>query len=163
MTTATIHASCIQLNRAGEAFNAPRDAGVLILGKSGTGKSDLALRMIENGARLVADDRVELLVRGGQLMARAPQRLAGLIEVRGAGIVALPHVAEARVALAVMLEARSPARMPDAEFYAPPLAEARGKIPLLRLSAFEASAPAKIALAVAAFAQGLFREQANPD
>jgi len=163
MTIANIHASCILLNRAGDAFGAPRDAGILLLGKSGAGKSDLALRMIEGGARLVADDRVELSVREGLLIARAPPRLTGLIEVRGAGILALPYAAEARVALAVLLETRNPGRMPDSEFYVPPLADAPRKIPLLRLSAFEASSPAKIAAASAAFARGLFREQAHPD
>src|SRR5512146_1790449 len=96
-----IHASCVLLDGAAEAFGAPRDAGVLLLGESGRGKSDLALRLIERGAKLVADDRTELFVKDNALFARAPQSLAGLIEVRGAGIVALPFAAEARIALAV--------------------------------------------------------------
>jgi HPr kinase/phosphorylase len=60
---ANIHASCVVLARAGEPFGAPGDAGILILGASGSGKSDLALRLIGRGALLVADDRVEIFAR----------------------------------------------------------------------------------------------------
>ena len=85
-----IHASC-----------AARDgAGVLLLGAPGSGKSELVLRLLDHGFRLVADDRVE--VSGG--VARAPAALAGLLEVRGLGIVRLPHEAQVRLALAVTLD-----------------------------------------------------------
>ncbi|HSZ10726.1 MAG TPA: hypothetical protein VK759_01030, partial [Rhizomicrobium sp.] len=96
-----IHASCVVLGRAGTAFGAPRDAGILILGESGAGKSELVLQFIAQGAVLVADDRVELSVRGGKLIARAPKTLAGLIELRGIGVVKLPYKREARIALVV--------------------------------------------------------------
>ena len=62
----------------------------LLLGESGAGKSDLALRLIAAGAQLVADDRVELSVESNRLIARAPANLAGLIEIRNVGIIALP-------------------------------------------------------------------------
>lgn len=85
-----IHASCV--SRDG--------AGVLLLGPSGCGKSDLALQLLEYGFVLVADDRVEI----ADGMATAPQALAGLLEVRGLGILRLPHAPHARLALTVMLE-----------------------------------------------------------
>jgi HPr Serine kinase C-terminal domain len=62
--------------------------GVLLRGPSGRGKSDLALRLIDAGARLVADDQVLLQRSGMQVLARAPAVLAGLLEIRGVGIVA---------------------------------------------------------------------------
>ena len=62
--------------------------GALIEGPSGAGKSDLALRALDHGFRLVADDRVVLFPAGGRLYGKAPDTLAGLIEVRGLGVVA---------------------------------------------------------------------------
>lgn len=154
-----IHATCVLLARAGLAFAAPRSAGVLLLGKSGAGKSDLALRLIALGAQLVSDDRTELFAARGRLCARAPAALAGLIEVRGLGIVALPHAARAQLALAVSLDGAGE-RLPAREYYKPPK-DLPGRVPLLRLAPFEASAPAKIALAAAAFKHDLFRETAR--
>ncbi|MGN6514437.1 MAG: HPr kinase/phosphorylase [Rhizomicrobium sp.] len=161
-----IHASCVLLAGAAKAFGAPEDAGVLLLGESGKGKSDLALRLIERGAKLVADDRCEISAREGALYARAPQSLAGLIEVRGAGIIALPFAPEARIALAVeMMEEGYVPRLPQAERYMTPpefaLSEDE-RPPLIWLAPFEASAPAKVAIAAAAFSKALFREHRNP-
>src|SRR6266581_9597866 len=76
---------------------------VLLRGGSGSGKSDLALRLIDAGARLVADDQSELFRRGDTLIVRAPATIAGLLEVRGIGIVRLDALAEAPVALIVDL------------------------------------------------------------
>jgi HPr kinase/phosphorylase len=87
--------------------------GVLILGGSGSGKSALALALLGRGAALVADDRVELARRGGALIASAPAALAGLIEVRGVGIIRLPAAPEAVVTLAVDLDRAAAARMPQ--------------------------------------------------
>ena len=166
MVMVNIHASCIVLADAAKAFGAPEDAGILLLGENSRGKSDLALRLIERGAKLVADDRVEIFMRDRALFARAPKSLAGLIEVRGLGIVAQPFATEARVALAVetIAEGRVP-RMPQPEKYGTPpelpLKEDE-QPPLIRLSPFETSAPAKIVLAAAAFSKALFREHRNP-
>ena len=75
--------------------------GVLILGPSGSGKSDLALRLIDQGFSLVADDRVLLWTSGGRLFGRAPETLTCLIEARGVGILKAPVPDFAPVSLAV--------------------------------------------------------------
>jgi HPr Serine kinase C-terminal domain len=98
----TIHASTVAIE----------GRGVMILGASGAGKSDLALRLIDRGAMLVADDYTELSSDGGTLVASAPATIAGRIEVRGLGIVPTPHVDHVPVALAVQLGADAP-RMPE--------------------------------------------------
>ena len=79
---------------------------VLLRGPSGSGKSDLALRLIEAGGRLVSDDQTHLARRGRSLVATPPPTLAGMIEARGVGIVRLQRnqlLAQARVALLVDL------------------------------------------------------------
>lgn len=162
-TTANIHATCILLAGAGRAFGAPPGAGVLLLGRSGAGKSDLALRLIAAGAKLVSDDRTELCVSRGALWARAPRRIAGLIEVRGIGILALAHAPRAQIALVVEL-GRAP-RHPDHYAFRPPsplVLPKKGAVPLVKIAPFEASAPVKIAIAVAAYAHGLHRDDVNP-
>lgn len=136
-----IHASCVELG----------GTGVLLLGDSGSGKSDLALRLIDAGGRLVADDRADLHRDGARLIATAPAAIAGRIEVRGLGIVPVTHVARAPVALAVDLVAADKVeRMPSLQ--------SRSwlgiDIPLLALYAFEASAAAKIRLAAREAARG---------
>jgi HPr kinase/phosphorylase len=149
MKTVNIHATCLTVEKK----------GVLLLGRSGAGKSDLALRLIDDGARLVADDRVELYLARGRLKARAPKSIAGLMEVRGLGVIALPHAPATDVALAVKLGAET--RLPEAAFYAPPLAGA-APLPLITLNARLPSAPAKLRLALTAFARDLFRTDINP-
>ncbi len=160
----SIHASCIRLERAGAAFDAPAKAGVLILGESGAGKSLLALELIAAGAKLVADDRVELFVRSGRLMARAPANIAGLIEVRGLGIVEIAHVRDATVTLVVKLADAQPKRLPRHGVYEPPnsLLLSRDKWPpMLALGGSDKAAAAKVAIAVAAFTQNRFRDSAK--
>lgn len=161
---ANIHASCIRLERAGAPFDAPAKAGVLILGESGSGKSLLSLLLIAAGAKLVADDRTELFVRKGTLMARAPANVAGYIEARGVGIVEIPHVADAAIALVVKLSDTKPPRLPRHGAYEPPksLLLARDKWPpMLKLAAADQAVPAKVALAAAAFARNQFRNRAK--
>lgn len=164
MGAVIVHATCVRLNRAGAAFGAPANCGVLLLGSSGIGKSDVALRLIAMGAHLVADDRTELFVARGILCGRPADRGAGLMEVRGVGILELPYATSARIGLAVNLGGPV-LRLPEHRSYRPPrrlgLAP-RASPPLLALSAFEASTPAKIAAAAAAYALGLHREDVNP-
>jgi len=170
MATVNIHASCVVLARAAAAFDAPEDAGLLLLGESGSGKSDLALRLIERGATLVADDRVELRVHAERLIARAPDCLAGLLEVRRSGIIRLPYAAEAAIVLAIALDPPQSTvgekpRLPEPARYAPPAGLAlpqRAWPPLLSLGAFECSAPAKAILAIAAFGRQSFYDGLKP-
>lgn len=150
----SIHATCVVIGAAGEAFGIPTDAGVLLMGDSGSGKSDLALRLIAGGAILVADDRCDLFVAESDLRARAPQPLRGLLEVRGIGIVPVPFREEAGVRLVARLvlpafvtRFSAPARYrPAAELALPE----RDWPPEIEVAPFEASAAAKIVAALAA-------------
>jgi HPr kinase/phosphorylase len=122
-----MHGSCV--SRDGEA--------VLLLGPSGCGKSDLVLRLLARGFALVADDQVD--IHDG--IASCPANLAGLLEVRGVGIVRLPPHPPARLGLVVEL-GRFGDRMPDAAPH-PDLG-----LPVIRLDALAASAPERVALAL---------------
>jgi HPr kinase/phosphorylase len=121
---------------------------VLLCGVSGAGKSDLGLRLIDAGARLVADDQSELFRRGEQVLVRAPASIAGLLEVRGVGIFRLDALAEAPVALVADL-------VPTETLERLPVRQSRTilglAIPSISLAPFEASAPAKLRLALRAF------------
>ena len=120
---------------------------VLLMGPSGSGKSDLALRLMDRGAALVSDDYTVVTRVGGLLLASPPDRLAGKIEVRGIGIVAVEHCPSAPVSLILNLGS-VPDRMPDQ----PKAAEIAGLlIPALPFAPLEASAPIKVALALEAF------------
>jgi serine kinase of HPr protein (carbohydrate metabolism regulator) len=130
-----IHGTCVAVG----------GRGVLIRGRSGAGKSDLALRLIGEGARLVADDQVLVRRAAGKVIASAPKILRGLIEVRGVGIVPVPAAASATLALIVDLVAPSAvARLPE-----PAFATLAGvSIPVAKVAPFEASAPHKVLLAL---------------
>jgi hypothetical protein len=152
MKTVNIHADCVAIGTR----------GVLILGDSGAGKSDLALRLIDAGAKLVADDRTELYLARGRLCARAPKTIAGLIEVRGLGVIALPFAKNVSLDLAVKLGVPAK-RLPDAHFYAPPAPLKLVKpLPFIMLDGTAPSAPARIRIALASFAKDLFRDDFNP-
>lgn len=126
--------------------------GVLLRGPSGAGKSDLALRLIEAGARLVADDQVELSAAGPALVARAPGSIAGRMEVRGLGIVDQPMLDAVQITLVCdLVPSQAVPRLPD-----PVFAIIDGvQVPAICLSAFEASTPAKVRLAVGRVANGI--------
>jgi len=109
---ATLHASCVALAPSSGRAEAPAFAAALILGRSGAGKSSLALEMIAGGARLVADDRTRVRAGPGGLVASAPAAIAGLIEARGVGLIPLPPLAEAPVAVVVDLSRPEPERLP---------------------------------------------------
>jgi len=117
--------------------------GILLRGAPGSGKSDLALRLIALGADLVADDQVELTAGPEGLIARVPDTIAGLIEVRGLGIRSLPHQARMPVRLIVdLVAAGAVERMPEST-----VETIDGiVVPRLSLDPFELSAPLKLLL-----------------
>jgi len=128
---------------------------VLIRGPSASGKSDLALRclalapsaLLPHAAELVADDQVELRLVHGRPVARAPTPIAGLIEVRGLGILSVPFRAEAEVVLVADLVAPGQVeRYPDPS----PVTRLLGAdLAHVRIAPFEASAPVRLLLALA--------------
>jgi HPr kinase/phosphorylase len=122
-----VHASCAARN----------GDGVLLVGPPGTGKSDMVLRLLDHGFVLVADDRVEI----DGVWARAPGGLAGLLEVRGLGIVRLPHLPRAQLRLAVTLRA-DPVRLPEPARYADP------DLPSIAVDPTKPSAARVVALAL---------------
>jgi serine kinase of HPr protein (carbohydrate metabolism regulator) len=119
--------------------------GVLIEGPSGSGKSDLALRALSTGFRLVADDRAVLWAEGGRLFGRAPETLSGLLEVRGLEVVRVDPLPLCEVVLVARLGA--PERMPE-----PQWTEILGvRLPLVEVEPFTQSAPVKLSRALALF------------
>ncbi|MGQ0484492.1 MAG: HPr kinase/phosphorylase [Hyphomicrobiales bacterium] len=144
-----LHANCVAIG----------GSGVLILGKPGSGKSDLTLRLIDAAgsglgqrpikAMLVSDDQVLVKRRAGKLHASPPKAIAGLLEIRGYGIVRLPYRKSVSLALAVRL-------VPAAEIERlPGLEESRFEIagvslPLIRIDPAAASAPARLRAAISA-------------
>ena len=133
----------------GRADQSP--VAVVLRGASGSGKSDLALRLIvDHGGVLLADDRVDIAADGGHVTARAPSNLAGLLEVRGIGLLRLPAEGSAPVALVVDLVARG-----DVERLPEPASVMLCNIavPCVRLHAFDVSAPHKIIAALAVVKQ----------
>lgn len=138
---ARLHATAVAL--AGRA--------VLLTGPSGSGKSDLALRLIDAGWRLVADDQTLLCRRGEALTCRAPERLSGRLEVRGVGLLRIPAIPAAPVALLCRLvPAAAVPRLPE-----PGVEPLLGvAVPAIDLAPFESSAPIKLRLAMTRLAAG---------
>ncbi len=142
-----LHGSCLSIG----------EIGVLLLGPPGSGKSDLALRLIDQPghgisgvmkrAELVADDQVAVRLEEGRLIASAPSVLAGRVEIRGLGLVTLPYRAEVALAIAVKLAASGTIeRFPDME---KDRYEILGTpLPTVLIDAASASAPARIRAAV---------------
>jgi serine kinase of HPr protein (carbohydrate metabolism regulator) len=130
LSSETIHASCVSIN----------DRAVLIVGPSGSGKSDLALRLIDRGALLVSDDYTIVRRADGKLRAGPPPNITGLIEVRGIGLVPMPFKSDVPVALMISL-AEQVERLPDN----PGSRLLAGvAVPVAALTALEASAPVKV-------------------
>lgn len=132
------HATCILI----------KGKGVLLEGPSGAGKSDLALRLMSLGAQLVSDDYITLSKKAGALVATAPEKIAGKMEVRGLGLIDINHAREAAIDLVIDLKPRE---------HVPRLPKGNTKtlegvsIPTLTLHAFDASTPDKILLALKLF------------
>jgi HPr kinase/phosphorylase len=141
-----VHGTCVALGRR----------AALLRGPSGSGKSDLALRFLFLARRgpaaleppiLVADDRVSLRRDGERVLATAPESIRGQMEVRGVGIVGVKPAAEAEIVLIVdLVEGAEVDRLPAADLAVQLFGVS---LPLLRLAPFEASAPIKLALAIA--------------
>lgn len=125
-----MHASCA----------AREGLGILLTGAAGAGKSDLLLRLLDRGFVLVADDQVEIDASG---LARAPAALAGLLEVRGLGIMHFPYVEQARPVLVAELVPAPPERLPA------PRQDARLNLPLIAVDPRPASAAQLLSLAFA--------------
>ena len=134
LSAETIHASTVALD--GRA--------VMITGPSGSGKSDLALRMLDRGFTLVSDDQTIVKRDGDRLLATAPPSIAGKLEIRGIGIVEMEHVSDVPVALIVELTSDLQ-RLPDDTRERPILG---ARLPLITIDALTASAPSKVALAL---------------
>ncbi len=135
-----VHGSCVGIE----------GRGVLLRGPPGGCKSDLALRLIADGAVLVADDQVMLVRESGRLLASAPAAIAGRIEVRGIGILTMEYAESVALFLVVDLVAPERVeRMPEAAH----CGYLGVELPRVALAPFEASAPAKVRLAVDAAAR----------
>ncbi len=131
-----VHATCVIVS----------GRGVLLRGPSGSGKSDLALRLLDKGARLVADDQTLLSIEDGALVARAPGSLRGLLEVRGVGLIRVATLAFTPVHMVFdLVSADAVPRLPNPEATTRLLDR---DLPCWPLDPFEFSAPHKVALIV---------------
>ena len=127
------HASCVEFE----------GKGVVIFGPSGSGKSDLALRLIDAGGKLVSDDYVEIASEGDVLYAHPAPNIAGMIEVRGVGLMKLSYKKSSVLSLALeLVPERAIERLPEAKIFN----ENDAEIPLYEFDAFSVSAIAKIRL-----------------
>jgi serine kinase of HPr protein (carbohydrate metabolism regulator) len=134
LSAETVHASTVALD--GRA--------VLISGPSGSGKSDLALRLLDRGFTLVSDDQTIVRRDGDRLIATAPPTIAGKLEVRGIGIVEMERLDNVPIALIVELTSDIQ-RLPDDSRERPILVVA---LPVISIDDMTASAPSKVAVAL---------------
>jgi serine kinase of HPr protein (carbohydrate metabolism regulator) len=134
LSSETVHASTV----------ASDGRAVLISGPSGSGKSDLALRLLDRGFTLVSDDQTIVRRDGDRLVASAPPTIKGKLEIRGIGIVEMNTVDDVPVALFVELTSEI-MRLPDDRRERPVLGV---NLPLVSVDALTASAASKVALAL---------------
>jgi serine kinase of HPr protein (carbohydrate metabolism regulator) len=134
LSSETVHASTV----------ASDGRAVLISGPSGSGKSDLALRLLDRGFTLVSDDQTIVRRDGDRLVASAPPTIKGKLEIRGVGIVEMDTVDDVPVALFVELTSEI-MRLPDDRRERPVLGV---NLPLVSVDALTASAASKVALAL---------------
>ena len=148
--TTRLHGSCVSLG----------SRGVLLFGKSGSGKSDLALRLLSRGAMLVADDQVTLHVEQGYLVASVHESIRGLLEIRGVGIAKYPVATRIPVMLAVNLVPREKMEhIPAPETYS-----ALGiNIPMISIHGYDASSPDKVIAAFRALVNNTLHTGFLPD
>jgi len=132
----TVYGNCIDID----------GNGIVILGKSGMGKSDLTYRLIENyNAKLVSDDHMIITAKNNNLIARPAKSISGLIEIRNIGIIKTDHIKETKIKLVVELDDRENLeRMPEDVF----LEFGDIKIKKIKLNAFEQSTELKIITAL---------------
>jgi serine kinase of HPr protein (carbohydrate metabolism regulator) len=135
LSAETLHASTV----------ATEGRAVLITGPSGSGKSDLALRLLDRGFTLVSDDQTVVKRDGDRLLASPPATIAGKLEVRGIGIMDMDNLTDMPLALIVELTSSDIQRLPDDSRERPILGV---KLPLIAIDAMTASAPSKVALAL---------------
>ena len=143
--TELIHACAAALRLPGRGWS-----GVLLTGPSGAGKSDLLLRLIATGWRAAADDYVHVWSSDHRLYARAPDRIAGRMEIRGLGITSMPALPFTRIDMIVRCVDDSPERLPEPVFQT--VADVR--VPAVDIQALHASAPARLAAALRALGPG---------
>ena len=134
LSAETLHASTV----------AAEGRAVLISGPSGSGKSDLALRLLDRGFTLVSDDQTIVKRDGERLVATAPPTISGKLEIRGIGIIEMERVSDVPVALVVELTTDIQ-RLPDDSRERLILGV---KVPLISIDALTASAPSKVAIAL---------------
>ena len=101
-----MHATCVDIN----------GSGVLIVGRSGSGKSSLAINLIALGSTLVADDQCEIVKKNNKLSVFKPTSLPSSIEIRGVGLVSVPMVVETSLDWVVNMDEAETQRMPDLQF-----------------------------------------------
>jgi len=130
-----VHGTCVEVD----------GLGVLFRGSAGSGKSDLALRLIDDGARLIADDYTELSLEKTTLMARAPEAIRDLLEVRGVGVLKIGSALQVELGVVIdLVTSEQVERLPEDESI-----DLLGvRVAHFNLAPLEASSPAKVRLIV---------------